>query len=114
MRKKSEPAVESHNEVLTSPPETYGLLQAAQEPPGGKETSAILPKLAGGKSNNNGTFWREQISSHVILIAEFQSRSLASVACQLITTLVSFLAPETFESASKKRPGMPVSSTERK
>lgn len=85
-----------------------------RSPPGGKETSAILPKLAGGKSNNNGTFWREQISSHVILIAEFQSRSLASVACQLITTLVSFLAPETFESASKKRPGMPVSSTERK
>lgn len=55
----------------------------------------LLPKLAGGKRNSNGTFWREQISPHVILIAELQSRSLAPVACQLITTLVSFPALET-------------------
>lgn len=48
----------------------------------GKETAAVLPKPAGGKSSSNGSFWREQISSRVILTANFQSWSLASAACR--------------------------------
>lgn len=32
-----------------------------------------IAKASHGKSNNNGTFWREQINSHIILITVVQS-----------------------------------------